>query len=775
MQHFFHIKSFLNFLKRNKLFTAINVVGFAISIMFIILLGIYIEHEYSVDSFHPAGDRTYRLVSKELATYPAFAGPDIENRYPEIENMVRVYGAELNVRDEKDEIFSEKILFADSTFFSVFGFQFVEGNRDNPMPTPQDVVITESFARKLFGTSPALGKTIRMFENQSYIVNGVVKDFENTHLKNPAMVMPIPNLDHISPILLGHAGYSAFTIYLVARPGADLAAKMPEMAEYFRGNQRYLAFHMGTTSDPALEPIREVYFSDKRASDFIRSNDPKFLSVLAVTALLILVFAVINYINLSVAQAGFRAKEAAIRRLLGGSRWQQFGGFIVESVIFCFASLLIGLVLAVTAQPWFRQVMQTDSSIADGLTWAHAGLALGGVLVLGFLSGCIPAFVITGFKPIEVVRGTFRRKTKMVYSKVLIAFQYCITIALVGCTVTIIRQVDYMQTSDPGFDRENIIRCRNPVVSPELYAGFRDRLMAVPGVLEVSFAQTSPENGGNFITFPDDEGVTRNIVEFTGDTAYMGMMGFEVLSRTGVQDADAVWLNETAWKSLGLADNATEYKCQAYPFKIRGTVRDFRYIDFTKPTGAAVIAPLSESSSARLVLVKVSGGDPFGAMERVQKVYNRQAGGNLFDGQFLDQRVEQMYENQTRLSAILGALSTLAIVISALGMLAMSTYFIRQRSQEVAVRKVFGASNPEMLRLLMANFLKLVAVAFVIAVPVIWYLMREWLAGYAYRIPLSWTIFLTAGVLVGAVAVLTVLWQLLRAIHADPVASLKSQ
>lgn len=775
MQHFFHIKSFFNFLRRNKLFTAINVIGFAISIMFIILLGIYIEREYAVDSFHPAGDRTYRLVSKELASYPAFAGPDIESRYPEIEKIVRVYGAEFNVRDEKEEIYSEKILFADSTFFSVFGFSFIEGSPDNPMPTPQDVVITESFARKIFGTAPALGKTIRMFEDKSYIVNGVVKDFENTHLKNPAIVMPIVNLDQVSSFFLHHPGYSAFTIYLVTRPGADLAAKMPEMGEYFTGNQMYMAFNQGTTSDPALEPIREVYFSDKRVADFIRTNDSKFLSVLAVTALLILVFAVINYINLSVAQAGFRAKEAAIRRLLGGSRWQQFGGFIVESVIFCFVSLLIGLLLAAAAQPWFQQVMQTDSSIVDGLTWAHVGLALGGVLVLGFLSGCIPAFVITGFRPIEVVRGTFRRKTKMVYSKVLIAFQYCITIALVGCTVTIIRQVDYMQTSDLGFDRENIIRCRNPLISAELQAGFRDRLMAVPGVLQVSFAQSSPENGGSSISFPDDDGVTQKFAEFKGDTAYMGMLGFEIISRTGVQDADAVWLNETAWKTLGLRDDATEYTCQAYPFKIRGTVRDFHYTDFSRPTGAAVIAPLPEGSYGQLVLVKVSGGDPFGTMEGVRKIYNRQAGGNLFDGQFLDQRVQQMYENQTRLSAILGSLSTLAIIISALGMLAMSTYFIRQRAQEVAVRKVFGASNPEMLRLLLANFLKLVAVAFVIAVPVIWYLMREWLAGYAYRIPLSWTIFLTAGVLVGAVAVLTVLWQLLKAIHADPIASLKSQ
>lgn len=774
MKNFFDFKSFLNFLRRNKLFTAINIVGFAISIMFIILLGLYIRREFAVDSFHPLKDRTFRLVHQSGTSVAAFAGPDLESRYPEIEKTVRLYGTRIEVGNFEGEMFNEDILLADSSFFSVFAFPFVEGNPQGVMPTPQDVVLTESFARKLFGAEPALGKTIKLEDGTLYNVNGVVRDFGNSHLKNPAVVMPLKNLDALAPGTLTYPGYGIFTLYIVTKPGADLAGKMVEMGEYFKSDQRYMQFHLGFSSDPQLEPMEKIYFSDRYAQNFMRSNDRTFISVLAVTALLILIFAVINYINLSVAQTGFRAKEAAIRRLLGGTRWQLFRGFIVESEILCFVSLLVGLALAALVQPWFIQVMGTDPLLGEGLTWANAGLVFGGVLLLGVFAGCIPAFTITSFQPIEVVRGTFRRRTKMVYSKVLIAFQYCITIVLVGCTITILRQVDYMSQTDMGFEKDYIIRCTN-AVSLEQQAGFRDQLMAIPGVMQVAFASSSPDGGGNYKSFTDDEGNNRTIVEFKGDSSYMDMMGFRVLSRTGVPDADAVWMNETAWKKLGLPENATEYRSKTWNFRIRGRIEDFHFEDFSKPITEAIITPLPPDVRGAVVLVKVSGGDPFGTMERIGKVYNEQAGGNLFDGKFLEQRIALRYENQTRLSSILGSLSLLAIIISALGMLAMSTYFIRQKSQEVAVRKVFGATNREMLGLLMLNFLRLVLIAFVIAAPVIWYLMRDWLAGYAYRIPLSWTIFFLAGVTVSLVAVLTVLWQLLKAIHADPVVSLKNQ
>lgn len=772
MKQFFDFKSFFNFLRRNRLFTAVNIVGFAVSIMFILLLGVYTQQEFAVDAFHPARDRIFRLAHRSFATMAAFSGEDLAGRYPEIERTVTVFGTKTNISVPEKEQFSEDILLADSTFFSVFGYPFAEGSAERAMPTAQDVVLTQGFARKLFGNTPAVGQTVKMFD-RDYIVSGVVRDFKNSHLANPAAVVPISNMDHIVPGMRQYAGFAGFTLYIQTRPGADLASRMGEMEEYFKGNQRYYAFFAGFSSEPRLEPLEEIYFSDQKA-EYMRSNDRKFISVLAVTALLILIFAVVNYINLSVAQAGFRAKESAIRRLLGGQRWQQVGGFVTESVILCFVSFLIGLGLAMLVQPWFQEVMRTGSSVTDGFTWTNIGWAAAGILVLGLAAGAIPAFVITGFNPIDVVRGTFRRKTKMVYSKVLIAFQYCITIVLVGCTITIVRQVDYMKDSDMGYEKEGILVCRNPVAA-ELQEGFRDQLLGVPGVAQVGYGSTSPAGGGNYQSFVDDDGNQRTVVQFQGDSIYMQMLGFRVLSTTGLPDADAVWLTQTGWQKLGLPENATEYRSKQMNFKIRGRIGDFHFQDFSQPFKEATVGPLLREQQAGVVLVKIVGGDVPGTVDHIRRIYNQRAGGNLFDGQFLDQRIERMYENQTRLSSILGSLSVLAVIISALGMLAMSTYFIRQRSQEVAVRKVFGASDPEVLRLLMMSFLKLVLVAFVVAVPVVWYLMREWLSGYAYRIGLSWTIFAAAGVLVFVVAVLTILWQLIKAVRTDPAVSLRNQ
>ena len=364
----------------------------------------------------------------------------------------------------------------------------------------------------------------------------------------------------------------------------------------------------------------------------------------------------------------------------------------------------------------------------------------------------------------------------MVYSKVLIVFQYCITIALLGCTITVIRQTNFMMKTDLGYRHDYLLTCDNVARNVAERASVRSQLMAIPGVEQVAFVAGTPTDGGNNNSATDKEGRDHSFQVFIGDSAYMEMMGFEIIRRTGVKSQQGVWLNETAWKRMELPDDATVCWTPQFGEKapLLGMVRDFHTTDLSKPIGEAIICQLPEENFYPWqILIRVSPADPFGTMNRVREWYNNYKGGQLFTGSFLDDQIQQQYESQERTAQVLGFLSLLAIVISALGMLAMSTYFMRQRAQEVAVRKVFGATSGEVLAQLVMGFLKLVLVAFVVAVPVIWYLMRGWLAGYAYRIPLSWTIFALAGLTAFAIAFLTVLWQSMKATRTNPVVAIK--
>lgn len=783
MRQAFHFKSFFTFLSRNKIYTGINIFGFAVSMMFVILLGLYLQKEYTVDSFHENKDRIYRLEHEEGTWYSAALPAYLESRYPEIEATTRVFyqGIDVESGGAERERYREAGLFVDASFFQIFSFPFTEGNPAAAMPARDDVVLTESFARKLFGDTPATGKTVKI-NDRVYKVGAVLADLENSHIRNYPVLIRMDNFPdfwHHDDILTSLDGSNEFSIYVLERPNADLKAREGDMVAYFRDELRYGMFGEGELNEVKLNPLKELYFSGY-GRGFETGNNRNFLLIVGITALVILFFAVINYINLSVAQTGFRAKEAATRRLLGETRWQLLTGFVGESVFVCGVSLVIGLGLAVLAEPIFRQIMLTDLTVDQGLTWANMGWALGGIVLLGVLSGLIPALVMIGFRPIDVVRGTFRRKTKMVYSKVLIAFQYCITIVLIGCTLTILLQVKYMKEGEMGYDKEYVIACRNPV-SYTQRAGFREQLLAVPGVEQVAYAGTYPGLGNysGMYFFRDKDGVNHDLATFYGDSTYLSLLRFEVVHHTGVEDPGAAYLNQKAWKELGLAPDATEYtNVEGWrQFKIRGMVRDFHADDFSEPIGGAIIVPLDPESdfAAHRILIRVSPSDPFETLKRVETVYNDRAGTNLFDGQFISRQLQAQYRDQERLSQILGILSGLALVISALGMLAMATYYARQRAQEVAVRKVFGAMTREVLSLLMFSFLKLVLIAFVLAVPLIWIGMQEWLTGYAYRIPLSWSIFAMAGLTAFVIAALTVLWQSLKVAHTQPVEALKNQ
>ena len=771
MKTIFDFRAFLNFLGRNKLYTAINIFGFSISLMFVILLVTYTRQEYAVDQFHSNKERIFRLCDETDACFAPLIGRDLKARYPEIETYVRLFETD-EVATAGERHLKAKILLSDPDFFRMFSFRVAEGDTAQVLRSKNGALLSESFARNLFPEGDYLDKTVTI-KGESVPVTGILRPFGNSQFVTPDVML---SFEEWAPLVYGWDGVlkrgyasASFPLYLMLKPHADLSAKMPDMLSHLK--TYYWPYKDDHARELTIIPLTEVYLSNPLyASEQIRIGSKTLINTFFSVAMLILLFAVINYINLSTAQSESRAREMAVRRLLGCSRKALFTRLIVESVLLCILSLLIALLLAGIAEPIFNRILQTHISVSNLFSASNLGIGVVAIILLGLLTGVIPASVITRARPIDVVRGSFRHKTKMVYNKILIGFQYLITIVLLGCTLTMSRQIDMMLHADLGFDTANKLYLSIPDLNPGQSAGLKNQLLQIAGVENVALVRGVPMLGSNNTSDTwHDQPIS--IQRFEGDSSYLKIMGFRILRDNRTDDRKAIWLNETAMQAMELPDSASY--CEYFKCPIAGIVQDFRYRDLTHPAEPCIIEHMQDNYWPWACIIQLTNLDSPVTLRTIERVYREYTGGMPCEYKTYDEVMHQQYAAQQRMSDILFGFTLVAILISALGILAMATYFIRQRSMEIAVRKVFGSTNREVLQRLVLHFVRYVLAAFVIAVPVIWYLMHDWLSQYVLRIPLSWTIFALAGLTALAIAVATVFGQSWRAANSNPVDAIK--
>ena len=771
MKTIFDFRAFLNFLGRNKLYTAINIFGFSISLMFVILLVTYTRQEYAVDQFHSNKERIFRLCDETDACFAPLIGRDLKARYPEIETYVRLFETD-EVATAGERHLKAKILLSDPDFFRMFSFRLAEGDTAQVLRSKNGALLSESFARNLFPEGDYLDKTVTI-KGESVPVTGILRPFGNSQFVTPDVML---SFEEWTPLVYGWDGVlkrgyasTSFPLYLMLKPHADLSAKVPDMLSHLK--TYYWPYKDDHTRELTIKPLAEVYLSNPLyASELIRIGSKTLINTFFSVAMLILLFAVINYINLSTAQSESRAREMAVRRLLGCSRKALFTRLIVESVLLCILSLLIALLLAGIAEPIFNRILQTHISVSNLFSASNLGIGVVAIILLGLLTGVIPASVITRARPIDVVRGSFRHKTKMVYNKILIGFQYLITIVLLGCTLTMSRQIDMMLHADLGFDTANKLYLSIPDLNPGQSAGLKNQLLQIAGVENVALVRGVPMLGSNNTSDTwHDRPIS--IQRFEGDSSYLKIMGFRILRDNRTDDRKAIWLNETAMQAMELPDSASY--CEYFKCPIAGIVQDFRYRDLTHPAEPCIIEHMQDNYWPWACIIQLTNLDSPVTLRTIERVYREYTGGMPCEYKTYDEVMHQQYAAQQRMSDILFGFTLVAILISALGILAMATYFIRQRSMEIAVRKVFGSTNREVLQRLILHFVRYVLAAFVIAVPVIWYLMHDWLSQYVLRIPLSWTIFALAGLTALAIAVATVFGQSWRAANSNPVDAIK--
>ena len=771
MKTIFDFRAFLNFLGRNKLYTAINIFGFSISLMFVILLVTYTRQEYAVDQFHSNKERIFRLCDETDACFAPLIGRDLKARCPEIETYVRLFETD-EVATTGERHLKAKILLSDPDFFRMFSFRLAEGDTAQVLRSKNGALLSESFARNLFPEGDYLDKTVTI-KGESVPVTGILRPFGNSQFVTPDVML---SFEEWAPLVYGWDGVlkrgyasASFPLYLMLKPHADLSAKMPDMLSHLK--TYYWPYKDDHARELTIIPLTEVYLSNPLyASEQIRIGSKTLINTFFSVAMLILLFAVINYINLSTAQSESRAREMAVRRLLGCSRKALFTRLIVESVLLCILSLLIALLLAGIAEPIFNRILQTHISVSNLFSASNLGIGVVAIILLGLLTGVIPASVITRARPIDVVRGSFRHKTKMVYNKILIGFQYLITIVLLGCTLTMSRQIDMMLHADLGFDTANKLYLSIPDLNPGQSAGLKNQLLQIAGVENVALVRGVPMLGSNNTSDTwHDQPIS--IQRFEGDSSYLKIMGFRILRDNRTDDRKAIWLNETAMQAMELPDSASY--CEYFKCPIAGIVQDFRYRDLTHPAEPCIIEHMQDNYWPWACIIQLTNLDSPVTLRTIERVYREYTGGMPCEYKTYDEVMHQQYAAQQRMSDILFGFTLVAILISALGILAMATYFIRQRSMEIAVRKVFGSTNREVLQRLVLHFVRYVLAAFVIAVPVIWYLMHDWLSQYVLRIPLSWTIFALAGLTALAIAVATVFGQSWRAANSNPVDAIK--
>lgn len=779
MNNLLNIKSFLKFLSKNKVYTLIDVFGLSVSLMFVILIAIYTVQELATDRYHENGDRIYALGNENGEVTAVPVPYWLEERYPEIEKICPVipHGGDGMPVYYGDKKLKGECSFVDSTFFDFFSFKLIEGLPNQVLQDQYSAVVSETFANKMFGSENPVGKSLRLRDSTSVVVTGIMEDIRKSVLPYSDMLVRIERVVEFNPSLSKtNAGNAGATVgFLMLQKGANLESKKDDMMAYFK--ETFWPYQIDVWKEITITPLNDLYFTSFSSSN-LNHGDRNFVLVLMSVGILILIFAIFNYINLTVAQAGQRAKEMATRRLMGSSRKELFLRLMLESVGLTVVSFAVGLFLAWAFLPYANELLDTRLYMSEACTPVWIGTAIGMIILVGVLAGLLPALLISAAKPIEIVRGTFRRQTKMIFSKCFITFQNTITIATLAAALIMGLQIYHMIKAPLGYNTRNILVLQNQFRSGSEMAAAMDRIRQLTCVRSVGFSNGTPFSGTNNLTGVY-EGKSLSFQQMTLDSAAFKMLGLEILKDNRVASAGERghwYLTERAFRDMELSQDANVFHHEgSEPATILGVIKDFHLRNIVQESSPVMLRFRDfdrEDDFPWNILIEVEG-DPYTALTSVREIVE-DVTKIEFEGEYLDEGIQKSFDSQIRLVKIVVLFAYIAILISLLGLLAMSTYFIQQRSQEIAIRKVFGSENREILVRLVGTFLNYVGIAFIIATPVCWYFMRDWLSSYSYRISLTPLLFILPGLFCVVVSLLAVFVQSYRAATANPVDSVKN-
>lgn len=761
--------AFRNLLK-HKTFSIINILGFAFGISVCLLIILFLIKEYSYDSYNTNADYIYKLIDKKnnSSAIDYRIMNMILSNYPEVKDVcgVQVLPVKIGTSYNNNGYDIDNVMSTDNQFFKMFTTQFIYGSSSDPMPNPNSVVLTESSAHKLFGNKNPVGKEIVIWRRFILTVSGVIKDFPDNSSINANMIVNMENNNFKFSLYIGNGNDSStyrypFNIYLQFKEEANAS----QLASQINIHKETLHPYV---EKAGLLPLRDSYLNDNTIGSTTKKGNPDLLRLFWEIALIVLILAIINYINLSIAQLHKRNKETGIRKTIGAGRKNIVSLFLIESLLVTFIAFTAAITIAEVALPFFSNIVNSRLRIEPLLQFPGNCILLLAIFLIGILSGIIPAIVFSSFNPVRVFNGAIITKGKKSYFRnLLIIFQFTISIALIFCIIVIQRQIEFVKHNDLGFDIEQLLRIDMPSIEASKLSVLVNKLREYPSIKNLSVSQGVPGNIGYQMGSGIKGKEDKSFYCIFADSSFLKTFKIQLIKGRGLLPGDygeVCMINETAYKYFGWnnLNNRWFNNGRKGGYKIIGVVKDFHTASLHQPISPTCIFFAPQMYPTNISL-RIDKSDIQKTITYVQKEWKEVIPDYPMDYQFYDEWFNQMYLNDERFANAIGLFALLAITISCLGILGLAIFASERRAKEIGIRKIHGASVKELMLLLNRDFIKWVLISFVIACPIGWYAMNIWLQDFAYRTELNLWIFLISGVIAATVAFITISWQTWRA------------
>ena len=788
------IKVALRNLRKHKGYSFINILGLAVGIAVCTLIFLYVSKELSYDNYHAKSDRIYRVTldhpQAHIAMTPSMVSPSLQQLFPEVEEGVRLFdrGAfQPVVVSYQDRVFEEqKILYADSTLFEVFDFEMLAGNPETALVQPQAVVITREIAQRYFRNESPLGKTLEI-SGVDYEVTGLIQKMpDNSHFRYDFLISMVSRSGW-SQLSDSEWRAANFYTYVVLQEGAEIADLVSKVNEYI--TEQFADNEFASALSFVFEPLEDIHLYSKVREDIQPQGDIRYVLAASAIAIIILIIACINYMNLATARSAQRAREVGIRKVLGSERKRLIGQFYGESAFLTFLAIVVSVLLVELFLPWFSQ-LTGQALVVDYASLQFWGVMLGAGVIVTLFAGSYPALMLSSFSPAAVLKGSKVTGGSPRLRKFLVVFQFAASIFLITSTLVIYQQINYMQQKELGYKQENVLVLTAHSDLGNRFEAFQSEMEKVSGFEGIAMSSETPTNISAGYG-PDIEGVDEppnyvvsglrispEFIEALNINLVAGRsftQGDFARANQSEDPEQAVLVNQSAAADFGIPPEeiiGRMVQIGGSSGPIVGVVKDFHFSSLHQPIEPLFLFPRGGFNK---VLISYNTTDIGDALNETREVWSSMFPQLPFEYEFLDQEYNALYQQETRAGGIFTSFAILAIFVACLGLVGLASFMVEQRTREIGVRKVLGATAGQVLTLFSKDFIQLVLIGFLISVPLVWYVMSEWLQNFAYRVGMQWDLFALAGLVTILVAVLTVSWQAIKAARLDPAKSLRSE
>ena len=799
------IKHSLRSFKRQRAYIVINILGLSIGIACSLLISLYVINEASYDKYNTKRDRIYRAILNgkiggqevTVASSPAIMGSTMLKEFPEIEDFLRMNGSGPTVIEYNNQTFTEDHLVeADSSFFNFFSIPVLKGDPKNLLNAPRKAVLSESTAKKIFGNENPIDKPIRIgSDSVRYTVTGVMADIpQNSHFEANIISSFITNPRSKNTVWMSNS----FSTYFLLKPNSSyktVDAKFPELMLKYVGPevQQFMGISLadfeakGNKYRFYLQNLSDIHLDTSIQQDFKAPADPKYLKIFGSIAILIVLIAAINFMNLSTAQASRRAKEVGIKKVAGSTRGMLVAQFLSESFILSFISLILALIFIKATLPYFNNLLGANLVLSLFASWYTIPILLLFSVFVGLLSGGYPAFFLSSFNPYEVLKGSVKNSMQNGrLRRVLVVFQFAVSILLIVGTMIMYRQIKYMLNKDVGFNKEQLIVINRAEALGTKMKSFKETVKNIPGVVNITSSTAIPgrtnNNNGYMMEGRKDETflMTTSWVDYDFLETYgMALVSGRSFKESFTSDKDACIINESAVKDFKITDiekarfmePRDSGKVNYLP--IIGVVKNFNYESLRNPIGPYILKFQNDNTLWGYITVRLSAQNYSKTIIAIEDKWKEFVSNNPLQYYFLDADFEQMYKQEKQNAQMAVIFSILAIFIASLGLFGLTSFTVEQRTKEIGVRKAMGSSVAGIYIVISREVIILVSISALIAWPIIYYIADKWLEGFYYKInPGVFSFVAGLGIALG-IAIITISYRIMRAAMVNPAQSLK--